>query len=178
MGVLYAVRYAHSASGNFSFHPLPISFTVFCRIFLICVLDVSAWPLVWGWYGVAMLCLVPSSLRKFRKAESMKCDPPSLITIRGVPNLGKIISWNILRYALHLRLCMAWLRPIWRRNLRRPEYTRILGILQKVPCNLYPRHQKVQLEDCSLGALNRELWFIHASGSLDIFGWSSLYLHT
>ena len=42
-----------------------------------------------------MLCLVPSSLRKFRKAESMKCDPPSLITIRGVPNLGKIISWNI-----------------------------------------------------------------------------------
>ena len=25
-----------------------------------------------------MLCLVPSSLRKFRKAESMKCDPPSL----------------------------------------------------------------------------------------------------
>ena len=44
-----------------------------------------------------MLCLVPSSLRKFRKAESIKCDPPSLITIRGVPNLGKIISWNILR---------------------------------------------------------------------------------
>ena len=27
----------------------------------------------------------------------MKCDPPSLITIRGVPNLGKIISWNILQ---------------------------------------------------------------------------------
>ena len=44
-----------------------------------------------------MLCLVPSSLRKFWKAVSMKCDPPSLITIRGVPNLGKIISWNILR---------------------------------------------------------------------------------
>ena len=44
-----------------------------------------------------MLCLVPSSLRKFRKAESMKCDPPSLITIRGVPNLGKIIcgsAWH------------------------------------------------------------------------------------
>ena len=24
MGVLYAIRYAQSASGNFSFHPLPI----------------------------------------------------------------------------------------------------------------------------------------------------------
>ena len=44
-----------------------------------------------------MLCLVPSFLRKFQKAELMKCDPLSLITIRGVPNLGKIISWNILR---------------------------------------------------------------------------------
>src|SRR6185437_2884110 len=104
-----------------------------------------------------MLCLVPISLRKFRKAESMKCDPPSLITIRGVPNLGKIIHGTSYGHALHLRLCMAWLRPIWRRNLRRPEYTRILGILQKVPCNQYPRHQKVRPEDCSSGALNHEL---------------------
>jgi hypothetical protein len=43
MGVLYAVQYAHRASGSFSFHPFPISFVAFRRMFLICLLDVSAW---------------------------------------------------------------------------------------------------------------------------------------
>ena len=57
MGVLYAVLYAQSASGSLLFHPFPISLMVFCRIFLICLLDVC------GCYGVAMLCLVLNSLR-------------------------------------------------------------------------------------------------------------------
>ena len=50
-----------------------------------------------GWYGVARLCSAPSSFRKFRKVLSMKWDPPSLITILGVPKRGNMTSWNILR---------------------------------------------------------------------------------
>src|SRR6185437_1071649 len=30
----------------------------------------------------------------------MKCDPPSLMTIRGDPNRGKMTSWNIFRACL------------------------------------------------------------------------------
>ena len=47
-----------------------------------------------------MLCLPPNSLRQFRKVLSMKCDPPSLMTILGVPNRGKMTSWNIFRVCL------------------------------------------------------------------------------
>ena len=42
-----------------------------------------------------MLCLTPYSARNCRKVLSMKCDPSSLMTIRGVPNRGNITSWNI-----------------------------------------------------------------------------------
>jgi hypothetical protein len=69
---------------------------VFYRIFLICLLDVSAWPLVWGWYGVAMLWWTPCSARYFRKTLSMKWDTPSLMTIQGTPKRGNMTSWNIL----------------------------------------------------------------------------------
>ena len=72
MGVLYDVLYAQSASGSIFFHSFPISFTVFCKILLICLLEVYVCPLVYGWYGVAMLCLAPSSFRKQRKDLSMK----------------------------------------------------------------------------------------------------------
>jgi hypothetical protein len=34
----------------------------------------------------------PTSVRAFRNVRSMKCDPPSLITIRGTPYLGKMTS--------------------------------------------------------------------------------------
>ena len=95
MGVLYAVLYAQSALGSLFFQPLPISLTVFCKMFFICLYEVSVWPLVWGWYGVAMLCLAPSYLRKALNVLSMKWDPPSLITILGVPKRGKITSWNM-----------------------------------------------------------------------------------
>jgi hypothetical protein len=43
----------------------------------------------------AMLCLTPYFARNFRKVLSIKCDPSSLMTNQGVPNLGNITSWNI-----------------------------------------------------------------------------------
>jgi hypothetical protein len=42
-----------------------------------------------------MLCLVPSSFKNALNVLSMKWDPPSLTTMRGVPKRGKITSWNI-----------------------------------------------------------------------------------
>ena len=42
----------------------------------------------------------PKFLEETLEAASMECDPPSLITILNILNLGKIISWNILRACL------------------------------------------------------------------------------
>ena len=53
IGILKAIQYAQSASGIMLFHSFPMAFTIFCRMFLIFLLDVSAQPLVQGWYGVA-----------------------------------------------------------------------------------------------------------------------------
>ena len=46
MGVFCVLWYAHKASCSFNLHVLPILSTVVCRIFLICLLNVSVYPLV------------------------------------------------------------------------------------------------------------------------------------
>ena len=71
-------------------------------MFLICLFEVSAWPLVGGWYGVATLCHIPWACRYEWNFLSMKCVPPSLITILGVPNLGNITSSKIFFECLEL----------------------------------------------------------------------------
>jgi hypothetical protein len=35
-------------------------------------------------------------VRAFQNVRSMKCDPPSLMTILGTPYLRKMTLWNIL----------------------------------------------------------------------------------
>jgi len=89
--VLNAVRYAQSALSNFldqSFRDVP---TVFSKISLICRFEISTCPLVCGWYGVATLWCTPFFRSSPSKFLLMKWDPPSLMTIRGIPNLGKIM---------------------------------------------------------------------------------------
>jgi hypothetical protein len=45
---------------------------------------------------VAIRWSTPTSAKTFQKVRSIKCDPPSLMTIKGTSNMGKMTSWNIL----------------------------------------------------------------------------------
>jgi len=146
MGVLYVVRYGQSALGSFSFHPLPISSMVLCRIFLICLLDVSAWPLVWGWYGVAMLWWTPCSARYFRKTLSMNWILhrlwPSEVYQSEEIWLRGTFYWHVLNWQLDMVLLL----PISTHSPWPPKYTRNSWTWGTAPWNQSPHIKEFYLE--------------------------------
>ena len=78
IGVLKAVRYAHRASSNFCDHIVLDDRTVFSRILFSCLFDTSTWPLVWGWYGVAILWVIPNLFSIVLNSLLQKWDPHSI----------------------------------------------------------------------------------------------------
>lgn len=70
---------------------LPCPQDKFSKIFFIFMFEFSPYPLVWGWYDVAILWETPYFFRRFSNCFSIKWDPPSLMTSMGMPNRGKMI---------------------------------------------------------------------------------------
>ena len=90
MGVLYAVRYAHSASGSLCAQSFPSGQFIFLRIVLTSQLLTSTCPFAWGWYGVVMRWCTPYFFNTARKCELLKCEPSSLMMALGQPYRAKM----------------------------------------------------------------------------------------
>lgn len=79
----------------------------FSSIPLISRFEISACPLVWGWYSMAILWVTPYFLSRFSNCHSMKCDPPSLITSLGTLNFGKNNRFEELNHCFGI-ICWGW----------------------------------------------------------------------
>jgi hypothetical protein len=104
------------------------------RMFLIFLFVISTWPLVWGWYRVAIRCSTPWAFKYLLKFPSMKCDPPLLMTTFGTPNLGNIMSWNIFFELWQLLHDRVLLLPILTHNPLPLVCIHNSLTLEKVPC--------------------------------------------
>ena len=90
MGVLYAVRYAHSASRSLCAQSFPSGRIVFLRIVLTSQLLTSTCPFAWGSYGVVMRWCTSYFFNNARKWELLKCEPPSLMMALRQPYRAKM----------------------------------------------------------------------------------------
>ena len=95
MGVLYAIRYAHSASGSLCAQSFPSERIIFLSIDLTSLLLTSTCPFAWGWYGVVMRWCTPYFFNSARKCELLKCEPPYRAKIHRVMN-RKTSQWSFV----------------------------------------------------------------------------------
>ena len=90
MGVLYAVRYAHSVSGSLCAQSFPSGRIIFLSIDLTSLLLTSTCPFAWGWYGVVMRWCTPYLFNSARKCKLLKCELSSLMMALGQPYQAKM----------------------------------------------------------------------------------------
>ena len=83
MCVLYAVRYAHSASGSLCAQSFPSERIIFFKMLLTSLLFSSTCPFSWGWYGVVTRWCTPYFFSNARKCALLKCELPSLMMVPG-----------------------------------------------------------------------------------------------
>ena len=89
-GFLYAVRYAHSASGSLCAQSFPSGRIIFLSLVLTSQLLTFTCPFAWGWYGVVMRWCTSYFFNSARKCELLKCEPPSLMMALGQPYRAKM----------------------------------------------------------------------------------------
>ena len=78
MGVLYAVRYAHSASGSLCAQSFPSGRIIFLSIDLTSLLLTSTFPFSWGW----LTCRFCASLKHKYDGQTKFIKPNSQIQDR------------------------------------------------------------------------------------------------
>lgn len=66
---------------------LSIAFIAFLKVYT----NISAKPLVAGWYGVEVICLTPFSFMNFLNSSETNCHPLSVHICSGNPFLENII---------------------------------------------------------------------------------------